>query len=140
MGTGWRDVVVRYTGLDPALKARVFERDNRRCRWCGVTNRGLDAHHIEYRRGSSYDVIDNLISLCRLHHDFVHGTPNKQGEIIPKQIAQRVLRELVAHPGTTGSSVWRRLKRQWVLEGRCRHDEEKGLCLDCRRAGGTREH
>lgn len=123
----------RYTGLPEALRQQVLARDAYRCRWCGATNQGADLHHVAYRRGYAYDVIENLITLCRAHHGFVHGTPNGQGQVIPKQVAQLVLRELIERPGTTGSSVWRRIKRQWVLEGRCeRHGEHRDACTFCR--------
>lgn len=124
--------MAKYTGLPDALRTELFERDNRRCRWCGATNRGLDAHHIEYRRGSSYDVLENLISLCRLHHGFVHGVKAANGSSITKAVAQLILKELVNSPGATGMARWRATKRQWVLAGRCeKHGVQKDTCLDC---------
>lgn len=124
--------MVKYTGLPETLRQELFDRDARRCRWCGATNRGLDAHHIEYRRGSSYDVLENLISLCRLHHGFVHGVKAANGSSITKDVAQQVLLWLVAHPGSTGMARWRSLKREWALAGRCeRHGMKKDECLDC---------
>lgn len=122
-----------YKGLPAQLKAALAARDQYRCRWCGATNRGTDAHHIEYRRGYAYDVLENLVSLCRLHHDFVHGAPLGNGDRIVKAVAQAVLLHLVDHPGVTGASYWRRLKRQWVLEGKCeRHGVKADECQDCR--------
>ena len=122
-----------YTGLPEELRIKVLTRDAQRCRWCGAMNRGRDLHHIEYRRGYSYDRVDNLITLCRAHHGFVHGTPLGNGDRIVKSVAQEVLFWLVAHPGTTGASRWRSLKRQWLLEGRCeKHGAKKNECLDCR--------
>jgi len=124
--------MVKYTGLPDALRAEVDERDGGRCRWCGATNRGRDLHHVEYRRGSSYDRLDNLISLCRLHHGFVHGTPAKNGDTITKAVAQIVLKFLIEHPGTTGAATLRQFRRRWALEGRCeKHGEKKDECLDC---------
>ena len=121
-----------YNGIPELLRAQVLERDKHRCRWCGATNRGGDLHHIEYRRGYSYDRLDNLITLCRAHHSFVHGIPNAAKQTITKKVAQQVLQTLVENPGTTGSAVWRSLKRRWALEGRCEaHGEPKGACLDC---------
>lgn len=121
-----------YKGLPTALKRSVFERDGWRCRWCGVTNRGLDAHHIRYRRGEVDDVLENLISLCRAHHDFVHGGRAGNGATITKRVAQLVLQELVARPGLTGMALWRQWKRRWVLEGRClEHGEAREACPDC---------
>lgn len=122
-----------YDGIPAKLRAEVYARDANRCRWCGATNQGGDLHHIAYRRGYSYDVIENLITLCRLHHGFVHGTPAKNGERITKASAQEVLAKLVVTPGLTGLSYWRRLKRQRVLDGKCeRHGEQMDECLDCR--------
>lgn len=123
-----------YTGIPDALRAEVYERDSTRCRWCGATNRGADLHHIRYRRGYVDDVIENLITLCRLHHGFVHGTPAANGERITKEVAQQVLRTLVDTPGLTGASYHRRLKRQWRLDGKCqRHGADRDTCLDCER-------
>lgn len=122
-----------YDGIPDALRKEVLARDANRCRWCGATNRGRDLHHIEYRRGYSYDRLDNLITLCRQHHGFVHGTPAPGNKAtIVKSVAQLVLTHLVEHPGTTGLSVWRSLKRRWILEGKCvEHGQEKDTCLDC---------
>lgn len=96
----------RYQGLDPALKQAVFARDNYRCRWCGVTNAyGYDAHHIRYRRGYSDDTLDNLITLCRTHHNLVHDSYR-----IPKAEAQEILWHLASAggQGRTGMSMFRR--------------------------------
>lgn len=120
----------RYEGLDTRLKKAVLERDRNRCRWCGVTNRPLDAHHIRYRRGFADDVIENLIVLCRADHSFVHGTPNGAGLTIAKSVAQKILFELTLNPGVTGSALWRRYKRSWALMGCCEHGEKDG-CPDC---------
>lgn len=122
-----------YTGIPEKLRGEVLERDARRCRWCGATNRGADLHHIQYRRGAVDDHLDNLIALCRLHHGFVHGTPAKNGARITKDVAQQVLGYLVEHPGTTGMSAWRTFRRRWVLEGKCEeHGADKDTCLDCK--------
>jgi len=122
----------QYKGLPDTLRREVLARDNYRCRWCGTTNRGVDLHHIEYRRGTSYDRANNLITLCRAHHSFVHGTRNGAGQTITKKVAQLILNRLVVSPGLTGSAEWRRLRRQWALEGRCGdHGEKKDACPDC---------
>lgn len=97
-----------YTGLPDELRSRVLERDARRCRWCGATNRGVDLHHIRYRRGRVDDVATNLISLCREHHRFVHGERSPAGWTIDKATAQEILFELVESPGVTGMALWRR--------------------------------
>jgi len=121
-----------YTGLPEALRWEVLTRDRFRCRWCGATNQGGDLHHIEYRRGYADDRADNLITLCRTHHSFVHGTRNGAGHTIAKSVAQFVLKQLVENPGLTGSSAWRSLRRRWAQEGNCEaHGVKTDACPDC---------
>ena len=120
-----------YTGLPQSLRDAVHERDGGRCRWCGSTNRGIDLHHIEYRRGIAYDVLENLVSLDRACHSFVHGNPRPNGTTIVKPVAQEMLFWAISHPGTTASSAWRRKKREWTLAGLCEHGEEPGVCRYC---------
>ena len=91
---------------DPKLKREVFDRDNYRCRWCGRTNgMAYDCHHIRYRRSSEDDVIENLITLCRTCHDFVHGGG------ISKAEAQEILFALIDMPGVTGIALRRMRQR-----------------------------
>jgi len=101
----------RYEGLNDRLRKKVLERDRWRCRWCGATNQGGDLHHIRYRRGTVDDVEENLITLCRDCHSFVHGATKRRGKTIVKEQAQRILFYLVSHPGETGSAVWRAVTR-----------------------------
>jgi hypothetical protein len=99
---------------DPVLKRAVFERDRWRCRWCGRTNAwAYDCHHIRYRRSSEDDVMENLITLCRDHHNFVHDSSK-----IPKQEAQEILFELIERPGVTGIALRR------VREARIQRERE----------------
>jgi len=127
-----------YDGLDQALRVRVITRDagspealerGGRCRWCGRTG-PVDLHHIQYRRGARYDFEDNLISVCRLHHGFVHGVRSGGGPIISKRVAQKVLAELIQMPGQTGAALWRIKMRQWRRAGLCEHGDD--ICMDCR--------
>lgn len=117
-----------YDGLPEAIRTAVDNRDGGRCRWCGATNRGRDIHHIEYRRGASYDVVENLVSLCRGCHSFVHGTPRPGGARVTKGVAQEVLFWVITHPGTTGAGYWRRLKRNWAAQGLCEHGADPRVC------------
>lgn len=114
--------------LSPALRKAVHDRDGGRCRWCGATNRGVDLHHIEYRKGISYDVLENLVSLCRACHSFVHGNPRPSGARIVKPVAQEILFWVISHPGTTGTARWRQRKRQSLLAGLCEHFQEVDGC------------
>jgi len=122
---------VKYTGLSDGLRRDINERDGNRCRWCGSTNQGVDHHHIEYRKGASHDVLENLVSLCRPCHGFVHGTPRPSGERISKDVAQQVLFWVVSNSGRVGTSRYRALKRRFVLEGLCRHGQKKDTCPYC---------
>lgn len=123
-----------YDGLPDAVRRAVDERDGGtsptgvRCRWCGATNQGRDVHHIEYRRGPAYDTVGNLVSLCRLHHGFVHGTPLPSGQRIVKAIAQLVLLEVIESASLTGAAVWRQMKRRWEQQGLCEHGEMPDQC------------
>jgi hypothetical protein len=117
-----------YEGVPLKVRAAVDARDGGRCRWCGATNRGRDQHHIEYRRGNSYDVLENLVSLDRDCHSFVHGNPRPNGTRITKEIAQLVLFWVIEHPGTTGSGRWRGLKREFLQHGLCAHGRKIDEC------------
>jgi hypothetical protein len=121
----------RYTGLSVGLSTLVRDRDRHRCRWCGRTDQRTDLHHIRYRRGAVDDVADNLVLLCRDHHDFVHGRANARGQTITKEIAQLVLRAVIARPGLTGMACWRQLKRAWASDDRCEHGTELNSCYRC---------
>jgi hypothetical protein len=127
---------VTYAGLDKKLKARIVERDAGRCRWCGRTGLVVDPHHVRYRRGKEDDVEGNLICLCRWCHDFVHGRPNAHGEIIPKQMAQQILWDLIEMPGVTGIARWRQLKRQFENDGLCEHGQYLDGCYLCMKTEG----
>jgi HNH endonuclease len=54
------------------VRQAVYERDNHRCRYCG-TRRALHAHHVLYRSELGPDELDNLITLCLVHHGLVHS-------------------------------------------------------------------
>lgn len=101
-----------YRGLDDRLRREVYERDGKRCRWCGRTEEragGVDIHHIRYRRSSQDDVAWNLICLCRGCHSHVHGLDKNSP---PKRVCQEVLWSLVEKPGRTGMQVLRWMKRE----------------------------
>lgn len=48
----------------------VAERDDYLCRVCGT--QAVDVHHIVFRSHGGADVPENLICLCRTHHDMAH--------------------------------------------------------------------
>ena len=53
-----------------ACKARVMKRDGKRCRLCGKLC-APDPHHILSRSRGGRDIDQNVIALCREHHDWV---------------------------------------------------------------------
>lgn len=60
---------------------RVLRRDDWYCRamgsWPEVACRGrLDPHHLVPRSRGGSDDDANLVTLCRAHHDAVHGWPD----------------------------------------------------------------
>ena len=52
--------------INPALTAKVIDRDNARCRWCGFANatRQLEADHIVPESKGGETTLDNLQCLC----------------------------------------------------------------------------
>ena len=47
------------------------EQDFIPCSICGV--KAVDLHHIKYKSRGGKDNIENLIALCRKHHDMAHN-------------------------------------------------------------------
>ena len=61
------------SALPAAVSTAVFERDGWQCAFPGCSMRKtLDAHHIVFRSRGGSDELDNLVSLCRIHHDLIH--------------------------------------------------------------------
>ena len=61
------------SALPAAVSTAVFERDGWRCAFSGCSMRkALDGHHIVFRSRGGGDEPENLVSLCRMHHDLVH--------------------------------------------------------------------
>ena len=66
-------------GLDTDVRSQVFIRDGG-CRGRALIPElscwgRLDPHHILRRSQGGQDSPDNLVTLCRAHHDWVHGNP-----------------------------------------------------------------
>ena len=55
-----------------ALRRAARERDSCRCRFPGCESRRVDLHHIQYWSNGGRTKLDNLVSLCRYHHQLVH--------------------------------------------------------------------
>lgn len=51
---------------------QIRGRDHNRCKLCG-TSAWTEVHHIVYRSQGGGEEPDNLITLCKLHHDAAHA-------------------------------------------------------------------
>jgi len=68
-----------------ATRKRVLERDDHKCRFCGVSNqahkeehdRGLSAHHIIPKDDGGRDDVDNLLTVCQSCHRTLESTHGK---------------------------------------------------------------
>jgi 5-methylcytosine-specific restriction endonuclease McrA len=58
--------------ISKALRDLVFERDSYTCIVC--ERAATDLHHVRRRSRGGRDVVQNLVALCRVHHDIAHGT------------------------------------------------------------------
>ena len=58
--------------VSTTLRRALRSRDGTGCVFPGCTCRGRDAHHIEHWGDGGPTVLENLVSLCRAHHTFVH--------------------------------------------------------------------
>jgi len=52
------------------VRKRVIERDSGCCQMCGKV--AVDLHHILFKSLGGADIDENLIALCREHHDLAH--------------------------------------------------------------------
>jgi 5-methylcytosine-specific restriction endonuclease McrA len=67
--------------VDPGAILAAWERDNRRCLICGERVRPSSVHHIVSRGAGGPDVPENLITLCRLHHQGAESGQYTPGEL-----------------------------------------------------------
>lgn len=78
----------KATDISPAVKKKVWERDNHRCIICGSPTAMPNAHYIS-RAKNGLGIEQNVVTLCTMgecHHDkYDHGTEEEQ-EVIRKQI------------------------------------------------------
>ena len=76
-----------------AVYARVRERDQHRCQYptfidkrgdtwrkCGASHH-TEAHHRQIRGQGGQDTEENLILLCKKHHDWCHANPVEAEEL-----------------------------------------------------------
>ena len=66
------DVGRKTRAIPPSMRRALAARDEG-CRFPGCTNkRFVDAHHIQHWINGGETNMDNLVTLCRRHHRFVH--------------------------------------------------------------------
>ena len=59
--------------IPPALRRAVLQRDRHRCQVPGCTHTTyVDVHHIRRRADGGLNVIENLVTLCSVHHRATH--------------------------------------------------------------------
>lgn len=58
--------------VDPKAILAAWTRDSGRCLVCGEPVRQSSVHHIKTRGAGGHDVVENLVTLCRPHHDEAH--------------------------------------------------------------------
>ena len=96
--------------IPESVRWRVYERDNRTCRICGVTSAyTYSVHHIVYRsQGGSNDEA-NLILLCGSGSNGCHLLAHSN-----KSLWEPILRQLVTTTGVTGLQLkrWSERKRK----------------------------
>lgn len=74
--------------IPTTVRKICYERDGYRCRWCGRMDVGIDLHHVVYRSSGGRHVPENLISLCREHHNLAHSSKDQYQEILLDVLAQ----------------------------------------------------
>ena len=80
---------------DPLYKRwrkEVYKRDQHTCQWPGCTSKkGLNAHHI--KTWADYPalrfVVDNGITLCKMHHKLIKGMEEIYESAFYKIVAQK---------------------------------------------------
>ena len=62
------------------LRADRLELDGHNCRWPGAWHEGpLQMAHLEQASQGGADTIDNVVILCRAHHDVLDNRANLKG-------------------------------------------------------------
>ena len=64
--------VVRRRRTITTLQRRALRLRDRGCRFPGCTNQRVDGHHVRPWSHGGATTLDNLCSLCRRHHTYVH--------------------------------------------------------------------
>ena len=76
------------------IRDLIFERDSYTCVLCQA--HACDAHHVRHRSRGGRTHPHNLVSLCRFHHDVVHGITRPQRKEEAAQMIVEYLHDLYA--------------------------------------------
>jgi hypothetical protein len=77
--------------IPDSVRVEVLQRDNHQCRKCGWKyinlvpgdpRNILELHHIDHHVNRGENTVENLITLCNVHHDQVHRGNIKKEDII----------------------------------------------------------
>lgn len=76
-----RQAAVHDRKIPDPVRVKVLDRDHyacRKCNWKPIDRNSydprklLELHHLEYHHKGGTNTIDNLVTLCNVHHDEVH--------------------------------------------------------------------
>jgi len=68
----YRDNDLIIDDIPSSVKKQVYERDNHRCQFTGITD-NLSIHHILKKSDGGPNVADNLILVNRIVHNWLHN-------------------------------------------------------------------
>ena len=86
----------------------LVERAGRACEFCGCRKGPIDPHHVVARSHGGADTWDNLIALCRVHHDMV-SAPYEQHRMLitPSGLGQFLCRIVAGTKAEHDTRYWR---------------------------------
>ncbi|WP_214072635.1 HNH endonuclease signature motif containing protein [Mucilaginibacter sp. dw_454] len=77
--------------IDDIIRVAVLERDDYSCRKCGWSlsmrrpedpRQFLELHHLDYHADKGANDLDNLITICNMHHDYIHKHKMNKAEVL----------------------------------------------------------
>jgi len=77
--------------IDDVTRVEVLKRDNFSCRKCGWNismfrpedpRRLLELHHLDYHADKGHNSVENLITICNVHHDHIHKHNMKKDDVL----------------------------------------------------------
>ncbi|SHL95859.1 HNH endonuclease [Mucilaginibacter sp. OK098] len=77
--------------IEDSTRIKVLERDHFSCRKCGWNlnmirpedpRQFLELHHLEYHAHKGENSEENLITICNVHHDYIHKHKMKKDQVL----------------------------------------------------------